>query len=391
MWTIFKILNLWWLLSSTYAWPMLGIPALLLLFVANVGMIISISFQPIKLKIDAKSGWVILAILGLILWSTWVDGWGRGITTALQYIPVLYLMQLPYEYLKDLLKFVTKWYAILLIPALILYWLLLFVSLPSLGTFIYTDYPPFLNYIFYIKTTFDSGFLVRFNAFFLEPGHQAIVSTFLLMANRFDFRKFPLLIVLALGVVFSFSLAGYILCAVALIFLKVNNLPRFLTASAIIAIIIGGAYFWNGGDNSLNELIVKRLEYDKSTGIKGNNRFYNNTDYEFERTIGTKYLFTGIKGRTNMDLISGAGYKIYILNFGLVGTILVIFFYLSVIPSNPDYRYTISFFIIIALCFVQRAYPFWYSWLLPYVVGIYIAKDEKERKLLTECEESGIK
>ena len=87
-----------------------------------------------------------------------------------------------------------------------------------------------------------------------------------------------------------------------------------------------------------------------------------------------------------MDLISGAGYKIYILYYGMVGLILVFLFYLSVIPSHPDKRYTISFFILISLCFMQRDYPFWYSWLFPYVVGIYIAKYERMRQIEAETE-----
>ncbi|MDE5839396.1 MAG: hypothetical protein K2H49_00600 [Muribaculaceae bacterium] len=383
MWTLFKIINLWWLLTSTFAWPMLALPLMPLLVLTNAGMLISMSFLPIRFKIDAKSGWVLLAILGVTLWSMWLDGWSAGLMTAMQYLPALYLMQLPYEYLKDLLKFTTKWYAILLIPALLLYWLLLFTTLPSAGTFTHSDYPPYTNYIFYIKTTENRGLFERFNAFFLEPGHQAILDTFLIVANRFNFKKCPWLFVLVLGVIFSFSLAGYLLSAIGFILLKVNSLMKFLAVAASITAISVGAYLWSGGDNALNELIISRMERDESGGIKGNNRFFNNTDYEYDKAIGTKYFWIGVKTKANMALIGGAGYKIYILYYGMIGTILAFLLYLSLIPSRPDYRYTISFFILIVLCFLQRAYPFWYSWLFPFVAGIYIAKDEKDRETTT--------
>ncbi|MDE6631491.1 MAG: hypothetical protein K2K23_00665 [Muribaculaceae bacterium] len=386
MWTIFKIVNLWWLLTSTYAWPMLSVPLLLLLIVANAGMIISLSFLPIKFSVDSKTGWILLAMLGLTLWSTWLDGWSNGMKTVMQYLPVLYLVQLPYEYMKDLLKFTTKWYAILLIPGLLLYWITLFIPLPSIGTFVHEGYLPYTNYIFYIQSTFDEFRMARFNGFFLEPGHLAIVSTFLMMANHFDFKKCPWNIIMAVSVLFSLSLAGYLLALIGFIMLKINSISKGLITLGIIGVIVAGALSWSGGDNTLNEMIISRMEYDQNGGIKGNNRFYNNTDYEFKRVKGTEYFWTSVKGKANMDLISGAGYKIYILHYGMIGTILALLFYISVIPSKPDYRYTISFFILIALCFMQRAYPFWYSWLFPYVVGIYIAKNDKARRIETKQE-----
>lgn len=383
MWTIFKIINLWWLLTSTYAWPMLEMPLMLLLIATNAGMLISLSFQPIQFNVNAKIGWVLLAIIGLTLWSIWLDGWSNGIMTMMQVLPVLYLMQLPYEYLKDLLKFTTKWYAVLLIPGLIIYWITLFLPLPSFGKFLHEGYPPFDNYLFFIKTTFDGFRMSRFNGFFLEPGHLAIVSTFLIMANRFEFKRCPWTIILAISILFSLSLAGYLLVIIGFLLIKINNIGKGLIAVGILSAIVTVSLFWDKGDNTLNEMIISRMEYDQSDGIKGNNRFFNNTDYAFKRAVGTQHFWTSIKGRSNMSLISGAGYKIYILYFGMIGTILVCLFYLSLIPHSPDYRYTISFFILIALCFMQRAYPFWYSWLFPYVVGIYLAKDEKCKQITT--------
>lgn len=381
MWTVFKIINLGWLLASTYVWitALLPMPALLVL--ANAGMLLCLGFLPIKYHIDAKTGWVLLAILGLVLWSTWIDGWINGTMTLMMYFPVLYLLQLPYEYQKDLLKFVTKWYAILLIPALLLYWALLFVSLPSFGKFVHPGYKPYTNYLFYIKTTFDFGTFERFNAFFLEPGHQALVSSFIMMANRYDFKRCPWLWVLGVAVIFSFSLAGYLLTAAGFTLLKVNSVPKALGVAGVITAVVVGAIAWSGGDNALNELIISRLEYDESSGIKGNNRFFDNTDFEYQRALGTKYFWTGVKGKANMELIGGAGFKIYVLNYGMVGAILAFLFYLSVIPSKPDYRYTICYLIVLVLCFFQRAYPFWYSWLFPYVIGIYVAKGDRQKRL----------
>lgn len=384
MWPIFKFINLFWLLASTYIWITSLVPMPALLAIANVGLLISFNFLPVKFQFDVKTGLIILAMVGLMVWFTLTDGWILGVMTVMMCIPVLYLIQLPNEYRKDLLGFVTRWYAALLIPAILLYWILLISPVPPLGRFIHPEYKPYLNYIFYIKTTFDYGTFERFNAFFLEPGHQALVSSFIMMANRYEFKRCPWLYVLAVAVVFSFSLAGYILSTIGFVLLKVNSVPKALGVAGLVTVLVVGAITWGEGDNALNELIISRLEYDESMGIKGNNRFFDNTDYEYDRALGTKYFWLGAKGKANMDLVSGAGYKIYILNFGMVGVILAFLFYMSLLPSRPDYRFTISFLIVLILCFFQRAYPFWYSWLFPFVISIYIAQGDKKNSLIEQ-------
>lgn len=386
MWTIFKASNLFLVLASTYLWMTSLLPRPVLFLGLNVIMLITLGMLPIKIELGIKNGLVLLATVALTVWSTYIDGWGPGLLTIMMYMPAQYLLVLPYEYKKDLLDYVTKWYAIPLAIALGIYWLLFFIDLPSFGRFVHPIYKPFTNYIFYIKTTFDTGAMPRFNAFFLEPGHQALVSTFILMANKFEIKKKPLLLVLVFAVLFSFSLAGYILMITGFLMLKINTLPKLLGAVGVLAGVVIAALVVGGGDNTLNELIISRLEYDESSGIKGNNRFFNDTDYVYDRTLETEYFWTGVKGKANMELISGAGYKIYILNYGMIGSLLALAFYLSLIPSHPARRYTISFLLLIILCFMQRAYPFWYSWIFPYIVGIYVAEGEKEEK---EAEEEG--
>lgn len=387
MWNLFKLTNLFWLLASTYIW----ITALFnqgpILIVVNLIMVVCLSFLQIKIRLDAKTGMIAAAMLLLGLWSLWIDGPVMGLTTILMYMPVLWLLQLPLSYKEELLAFATKWYAILLIPSLLTYWASIFVSLPSIGMFVHPNYVPFTNYGFYIKTTWDSGFLVRFNAFFLEPGHQALLSTFMMIANRFQFRRCPWLWILLVSTIFSFSLAGYLLAAVGYVLLRVDTMLKALIVGTLGIAMVAFAINWSGGNNAFNDLIITRLEQDSSRGIKGNNRVDHNTDHTFAKTIKNDDIWVGVKDKTNMDLVAGAGYKIYIINYGLIGVILAAFFYLCVIPSDPDYRYTIAFFIVIALCFMQRAYPAWYSWLFPYILGIYIAKGEKDRKRLSELED----
>lgn len=384
MWNVFRIINLLWLFISTSWWVTAAFNPGPFLIIINVIMIISMGLMSIKINFDARFGKMIAILILIALWITWIDGLAMGLTTTLMYLPVLYLIQLPIDYKENLLSFTTKWYAILVFISLLMYFASLFITLPSIGTFVHSIYPPFLNHIFYLETTFDYGTFVRFNAFFLEPGHQALLSTFLILANRFRFKECPWLWILLIAVIFSFSLAGYLLLFTGYALLKINSLLKAFIAFVILAAVVGGATYWSGGNNAMNELIISRLEQDSEKGIKGNNRFTNNTDFTYMRILKSKDIWTGVKEKTNIKLIEGAGYKIYIINYGLIGVILSFLFYLSLVPSNPDYRYTISFIIVLILCFIQRSYPTWYSWLFPYVMGIYLAKYEKGHKTSAE-------
>ena len=378
MWTFFKIINLFWLLATTNMWPTAIYPSPYLQILVNILMIIPLVFMPLKIDFGASEGKVLLAMVALTVWSMLTDGVGMGITVICSCMPVLYLIQLPDSYLKNLLAFVTKWLAVLLIPGLLIYWATLFIHLPNFGTIVHPNYLPYTNYLFYIQTTADTSMLVRFNAFFLEPGHLALCCAFLIMANSYRFKSCPWLWILLVSIVCSFSLAGYMLVAIGFILIKIDSIGKLLITLALGSAFVVGVLTWNGGDNTMNELIISRLEYDESKGIKGNNRFFDNTDYVYSKTKDTPYFWKSVKGKANMKLIGGAGYKIYILQYGFIGVILAFFFYLSIIPPKPDLRFTVCFLIILALCFIQRAYPLWYSWLFPYVVGTYVAKGDKD-------------
>ncbi|MDE6023649.1 MAG: hypothetical protein K2G13_09140, partial [Muribaculaceae bacterium] len=349
MWNLFKLTSFSWLLISTYCWVTALFNQGPILVVVNVIMIVCLSMMPIKIKFDYQIGITTVILILLSIWYVWIDGPVMGLITFLMYFPVLCLLQLPLEYKKELLQFSTKWYAILMIPALIIYWLSLLTTVPSVGLFVHPNYKPFINHIFYIETTFDYGHFVRFNAFFLEPGHQALLSTFMLIANRFRFRKCVWLWPLVLAVLFSFSLAGYLLLALGFVLLKIDNIWKGIAAGVVFTAIVIGAINLSDGNNAFYELIIQRLEKDDSQGIKGNNRYFNDTDFIYSKAVKKGDIWGGVKDKTNMDLVGGAGFKIFIINYGLIGVLLTLLFYLSVIPNHPDYRFTISFLIVIIL------------------------------------------
>lgn len=376
MWTVFKLANFLWLMTTTYMWLTTYLPFNLVGFLINVVMMVCLGFLPIKLEFGKSIAKIMLAMSAFLIWIVCCSDIGVGIFNFVCLLPVVWLVLLPKNYQKDLLAFVTKWYAIMLAIGLVEYFLVLAGAISPFGSFKYGDYSGFDNYGFYIRNTFDFKILLdRFNAFFLEPGHQALTSTFLLIANSFRFKKNPYLIILLLGVIFSFSLAGYLLAAVAAVLFFVKNLKGVLIGVAVVASFTIISLTYNNGENALNELIVSRLEYDKQKGVEGNNRFTSSTDYVYDRACKKGLSWVGVQSRYNMDMVAGAGFKIYVIHYGWIGVILAALFYLALIPKNANKKYTATFLIVLTLCFIQRSYPTWYSWLLPYILGIYINAD----------------
>lgn len=382
MWTLFKIINFIWLLTSTYAWFMTKFSFTPVLIIVNAVMIACMGFMPIEIKFDKVIGRVSLAILGISLWTIWVDGIVMGLYTALTYMPVLMLIMLPKEYKENLLQSITKWYATIIGLGLVVYILTLVIHIPSFGQFVHPNYAPYDNYLFFIDSTYKDvvmyGFnATRFNGIFLEPGHQALASTFLILANSYNFKKNRYCIILLIAVIFSFSLAGYLLLFIGWMLIMIKSVRQVVVGLIIISGITIFAINWNMGNNALNQLIITRLEYDNEKGIKGNNRFTENTDFVYAQGEKKGRTFLGMKEYLNSEKVAGAGYKIYIIGYGWIGVILAALIYLSIIPPNCNPRYTAIFLIVLSLCFIQRSYPGWYSWLLPYVLGIYIHSDQE--------------
>lgn len=365
-------------MTSTSAWPMSLYNQGPILIVIDALLMIVMSNLPIKINLNRRLAFLLIAIVALVVWSNFVNGPVYGVITFLQFLTVLILIQLPYEYLKDLLYFTIKWFAILLIPSLLIYWALFFVNLPSFGTFVHPVYVPFDNYIFYIRTTWDNGIFTRFNAFLLEPGHLALLCTFLTLAARYNFKQNKWLYILGISTLFSFSLAGYLLYSIGYLLLKINSVTKAAITGLALAVLVIAAIQLGGGENAINKLILERLERDEHSGIKGNNRFTDSTDFIYEQAVEKGNAWTGVKNSTNMKNVQGAGYKIFVIQNGFIGIILAFIFYILVIPSDPDYRYTICYLIVLSLCFIQRSAPETYHWLYPYVTGIYLAKYRKE-------------
>lgn len=300
------------------------------------------------------------------------------------------IFQLKDGYKKKLIEDFTKWFAVLNGISLICFLCSSVIPFPLWNYLSETGYRwGFWNYGLFVKPELTDLFL-RFQGPFMEPGHLGIACVFLMYANHLNFKRNYYMWTLLVVCIFTFSLATYVLLAIAFI-LNMRIKVSYITVASL-ALLIPYIYItqiWDNGKNPVNLLIFSRLEYDSDKGISGNNRFTVDTDARFEEWIksGNLIIGKGVVFYSNEkadNKLGGAGYKIYMIQFGIIGTVLIFWLYWAMALYNENRRYAVIFFVIFALCFLQRTYPFWMSWFIPYSCSMtrsaLSAKDNRFRK-----------
>lgn len=263
----------------------------------------------------------------------------------------------------------------------------------TIGGLLLVSYPFFLLYIFgvplpHIDMSFNDGFyyysnyylflidertifaiIPRFQSIFLEPTYLGCTAALLLMTQRGKWKKWYNISLLA-GLLISFSLAGYAYI-VAITFLNLWTERKKIIAKAMgvifmIAIIAGGAFVYNGGDNMLHDLILLRLEVDDGE-MAGNNRVSKSFDDEYSSFIETTDV---IFGRDyDYSNFGDSGYKVFLYDFGIVGVVLLYIFYIFAFAKCRDSRSFLSALIVMSLIFGVDAFVLWMGRFIP----LYIA------------------
>lgn len=396
---LFRISIVYLIFVGAHAWFTMDQPFAVSLGISVVIFIISLLYKKknnIRLTLRNSDVFAVIAFFIASLFASQITRFESFVTFVVRYFPVLILIS-DTGSAKETLTFVCKFLAILFIPSLVLHLIFVATSFPPSIPFSVEGNSMYLfyNYGILIKSISIEDEGVRFCSVFLEPGFLGTLCALLLYANRFQFKgkwwMYPILIALLL----SLSLAGYITTLLGYIFCRYY---QGLSVKKYVGYFVVGtlAFFisdnYNGGNNILNEYIFSRLKEDKEKGIAGNNRNSELTDYYFEKTIENGDAFLGL-GREKITKINGggaddgdysnqirgAGYKLFILYNGLLAAFfyLLCYYSLSRIRNTFKRKYTIGFFLLIFITFMQASYPDSYSWLVPFVLGIVVLKNEK--------------
>lgn len=301
------------------------------------------------------------------------------IIEALRFFPLLVLFN-DKENMENHLKFISVSLAIILVPGIILWIMIHMLDFPFIGVPVQMGDIDNNNYYFYNYFVLLDRIVVestRFQSIFLEPGYLGTMIAFLLYALKYQWHSWYIWILL-LGLVLSQSLAGYITFVVGYLLYKSQSgksIKTFIVPLTFIISFIVGMQIYNDGDNFFNTNIVQRLinvdsgKYIFSESIR-NDEFAN---IEFKHSLQSGTFILGDSDKLN---ISGAGYKIFLIQKGLVAAILYFLVYIIITKYSYDNKYGNHFVILVVLTFLQAAYPSSYSWMLPFVMGILSCNNE---------------
>lgn len=286
---------------------------------------------------------------------------------------------------KIALRFITNGMAFLTLFSLscyILYLLGLYPVVPSYievtNGAIYRAY----NYYAFLQPLLDVDFdwYGRFYGIFAEPGHMAMGLTLLIAANRFNFAKFPVFVLL-IGNLFSFSLAGYIITFVGICLYNIS-LSKFHNFIIVLIVTLAGlgGLLYSGNENLLDVYLWNRIHFSGDGSLYiNNNRTTYSYDMEFEKIVNNpRTLILGSDEPVNSS--GNAGYKVFVVRNGLLGIFLVFCFFVW-FPIKYKRKDNLFYFVILSLFLMQGFYPYRTCVLLSYILSLQ-EKNKDEIKLL---------
>jgi hypothetical protein len=97
--------------------------------------------------------------------------------------------------------------------------------------------------------------------------------------------------------------------------------------------------------------------------MAGNNRVSESFQADYEDFIKSSDIMTG-RDR-NTEGFGNSGYRVFIYDYGLIGTFLFIIFYLVSFYNPQNLKAMTAVFIIGGLNFIIRGYPLWFANFIP--------------------------
>ena len=159
-----------------------------------------------------------------------------------------------------------------------------------------------------------------------------------------------------------------------------KSVIKYLFPLASLCLFLYGVQYYNDGDNYINHNVVERITdiNNEKYALSGHVRTSETIDRVFDESLSSGNFLFGEKRKFEAN---GAGYKVFIIDYGIVAAIIYFLFYYKLSTFTKNRKYGIGFFILVLMTFVQSAYPSSYSWSIPFILGIM---SEKYLTLLTK-------
>lgn len=240
------------------------------------------------------------------------------------------------------------------------FWLLHFNDILKLPLYRFLDLSIIGNegyledYIFFIHN--NEPLFPRFYSIFEEPGALGVLLTFVILANKYNFKDKRILVLLG-GLIFTYSLAGYITFFVGLFLYKIKNFKLFIYTLFGISIVIIIVYSLFKDAEALNWLIFDRLSNIDERGLSHRNSndlnlFYSDYMFSVSSILGMGEGYSGSR-------FTGSSYKFFIIDYGWLGVLSLMLLYISIVLKYG--LKTITIFVVYFLAFLPQ-YEAFISW-----------------------------
>ncbi len=384
--------------STLYPWPLWPIAGHVET-VAGFVLLLAFIFKPHNENTILTRNDFLLAVLLYATLEVYQRLVGNSNVVRFMSIPFhvvifMILFRLDKEVLPRLMQFITKFMAIIELPAIFFFILYIFgFPLPYTDASYDNEFYFFTNYYFFlIDDRFLTWLFPRFQAYFVEPNHNGCACVFLLFYQCGKWKKWYNIVLLT-SVLLSFSLTAYVLLVVVMFLNLWRKRKRFLLKIiipiAIIGSVIGGSFLYNDGNNLVHDLILIRLEVEDGD-IAGNNRVTKNFEHDFDRFLKSDDILFGRK--RDMTEFGNSGYKVYIYEKGFVGLFLLIAFYVAATYKARNIRSLLSAWLMATLYFISNGEITWFQIFIPtYCAAYALPPETPEEEKDNEADEKSLK
>lgn len=239
-------------------------------------------------------------------------------------------------------------------------------------------YEPYKNYYFFTVYQ-DLDLFTRFTSIFSEPGHVGMISAILLYLNGFSLKNISN-VIMTIALIWSFSLAGFLIYGVGLtlyLVLKSSHpLKSFMKVILGCGLVAGIAIatYSPSNDDMMTQLILKRLEFDSSKGLAGNNRNTGNFDNIYTNFTHNDKVIVGMGSEEYGRKFYGtanSSYKTFIMEYGWGATVFLLLFAFLCLKFYPS-RLGFGLLILLIISFLQRPYFMWFIECFTYISAIFV-------------------
>lgn len=224
------------------------------------------------------------------------------------------------------------------------------------------------NHLFFV-TNSDASTL-RFYSMFDEPGVLGTLSAFVLFANKYDFKSKYNLVILV-GAFFSFSFAFYLLSIFGYIMSSVKDIKKVFISFTVLMLIGVAAIYFLQDNAAFQQAVISRFSEGASDNLDNRTGYY--ADKYYQNFIHTpECLFgVGMNKLSHLGILSGASYKLFILEYGFVGTFIL--FLLYWMQCKKKSYEILVFYILFFASFLQRplAFTVWQCFVFACTVGSF--------------------